>query len=306
MNNFMENIFSRAQKLHRTIIIPESNDPRIKEAATTLHHRQICNVILLEEHEKYHDISFKNTLAHQLYLLRQHKNLTEEEAKKLINDPFYFGVMMVKLGYADGMVGGANSPTPRLLRPTLQILKSPTGKLVSGFFIITAPQETFIFADCAINPEPTPSLLTQIASDSVKSYQKLIGSSPRVAFLSYSTAGSSQGPLVDKIKTAATQFKQLYPDIISDGEIQVDAAISPEVAARKCPQSRLQGRANILIFPDLNSGNIGYKLAHIFGNNIAIGPLIQGLEKPVNDLSRSCTTEEIALNAAITAIQSSE
>lgn len=305
-NILINNIFNKAKQLHKTIVIPESTDPRVKKAARLLTSRKICNIILLEKYAKYKNINFKRELAHELFLLRQDKGLSEAQALELIEDPFYFGVMLVKLGYADGMVGAASSPTPRLLRPTLQILKSTTGKLVSGFFIVITPQKTFLFADCAINPDPTPDLLVQIAIDSVNSYKQLIGSIPKVAFLSYSTHDSASGPAVEKVKIAAKTFQSLCPEIVSDGEVQLDAAISPEVAQIKAPNSPLKGQANILIFPDLNSGNIGYKLAQRFGKNIAIGPIIQGLEKPINDLSRGCTYKEIILNAAITAIQSSK
>lgn len=300
------NILTKAKQLQKTIILLEGNDPRVIEANSLLTSQKICNVILLENYANFTDNSFKNKLANELFLLRQHKGLTELEAKQLIEDPFYFGVMLVKMGYADGLVGAASSPSTKLLRPALQILKAKNGnKLVSGFFIVTTKDKSFIFADCAINIDPDATLLAQIAHDSVISYQNLIGDIPKVAFLSYSTLGSGQGPSVDKVKAAATLFKTNYPDIIADGEIQFDAAISPEVCQIKSPNSPLKGDANILIFPDLNSGNIGYKLAQRFGHNTAIGPLIQGLEKPVNDLSRGCTAEEIVLNAAVTAIQSS-
>ena len=302
----LENIiFSKAKQLQKTIVILEGNDPRVKDATTLLTSQKICNVILLETYDKFSDSSFKTSLAHDLYLIRKEKGLTEAEANKLIEDPFYFGVMLVKKGFAHGLVGAASSPSIKLLKPALQILKSTTGHLVSGFFIILREDKTFIFSDCAINIDPDATLLSQIAYDSTISFKQLVGQEPKVAFLSYSTRDSGKGDSVDKVKTAASLFKQFHPEIISDGEIQIDAAIAPEVCKIKCPDSPLKGDANILIFPDLNSGNIGYKLAVRFGHNIAIGPLIQGLEKPVNDLSRGCTVEEIALNAAITAIQSS-
>jgi len=306
MRLFEQFIFNRAQKLNKTIVILEGTDKRVKKAASLLTYQKICNVILLEQYDNYHDNSFKEKLANELFLLRQHKGLTLPEAKTLIEDPFYFGVMLVKMGYADGLVGAASSPSVKLLRPALQILKSKSGKLVSAFFIVIVPNKTYIFADCAINLDPDATLLSQIAADSANSYTHLVGKEPKVAFLSYSTDNSGHGPSVEKVQAAAALFKKNYPEIISDGEIQLDAAVSPEVAQLKSPHSPLKGDANILIFPDLDSGNIGYKMAQRFGiNNIAIGPLIQGLEKPVNDLSRGCTYEEIALNAAITAIQSS-
>lgn len=299
-------IFAKAEQLQKTIIILEGNDPRVQEATALLTSQRICNVILLESYDKFKDNSFKTSLAHDLYMLRKEKGLSEEEANKLIEDPFYFGVMLVKKGYADGLVGAASSPSVKLLKPALQILKSTTGHLVSSFFIILREDKTFIFADCGLNIDPDATLLAHIAYDSANSYKQIVGKEPKVAFLSYSTHSSGHGPAVEKIKAAVALFKQAHPEIIADGEIQLDAAISPEVCQIKCPDSPLKGEANILIFPDLNSGNIGYKLAARFGHNIAVGPLIQGLEKPVNDLSRGCTAEEIAINAALTAIQSSK
>lgn len=299
-------IFAKAEQLQKTIIILEGNDPRVKDATELLTSQRICKVILLESYDKFKDISFKTSLAHDLYLLRKEKGLTEDEAKKLIEDPFYFGVMLVKKGYADGLVGAASSPSVKLLRPALQILKHTTNHLVSSFFIILREDKTFIFADCGLNIDPNAELLANIAYDSALSYKKIVGGEPKIAFLSYSTIGSGHGPAVDKVRQATSLFKQAHPEIIADGEIQLDAAISPDVCQIKCPNSPLKGEANILIFPDLNSGNIGYKLAARFGHNIAVGPLLQGLEKPVNDLSRGCTFEEIAINAALTAIQSSE
>lgn len=299
-------IFAKAKPLGKTIIILEGNDPRVQDATALLTHHKICNVILLEKYDKFNDSSFKTSLAHDLYLIRKEKGLSEEEALKLIEDPFYFGVMMVKLGFADGLVGAASSPSVKLLRPALQILKHTTDHLVSSFFIILREDKTFIFADCGLNIDPDATLLANIAYDSALSYKQIVGEEPKIAFLSYSTRDSGHGLAVEKVKQATSLFKQSHPDIIADGEIQLDAAISPEVCKIKCPDSPLKGEANILIFPDLNSGNIGYKLASRFGHNIAVGPLLQGLEKPVNDLSRGCTAEEIAINAALTAIQSSK
>lgn len=299
-------ILSKAKSLHKTIIILEGNDPRVQEATSFLTSQGICNVILLEKYDKYNDSSFKASLAHELYLLRKDKGLTEDEAKKLIENPFYFGIMLVKQNYADGLVGAASSPSVKLLRPALQILKHTTNHLVSSFFFIIREDKTFIFADCGLNINPDAALLANIAYDSALSYKQIVGGEPKIAFLSYSTHNSGHGPFVEKIQQATSLFKQSHPDIIADGEIQLDAAIVPEVCQIKCPDSPLKGEANILIFPDLNSGNIGYKLASRFGKNIAVGPLLQGLEKPVNDLSRGCTAEEIAINAALTAIQSSK
>ena len=306
MKNFYQKIINKAKLLNKTIILLESDvDPRIEAATHYIQENSIANIILLEKSEYFTDSKLKNDLAQKLFEIRKEKGMSLEEAQRLINDPFYLGMMMVKENLADGLVGGSASPTPRLLKPTLQILKEKD-KYASGFFIMGNEEKTFIFADCAINPDPSVEQLANIAIDSAESYIHLIEEeSPRIAMLSYSTKDSSSGPSVEKVKQATLLIKQKNPNLLIDGELQLDAALLPETSKLKCPNSPIKGNANIIIFPDLNSGNIGYKMAKIFGKLNAFGPLIQGLEKPINDLSRSCAIEDIIGVVAITAIQSS-
>jgi phosphate acetyltransferase len=306
MSNFYEQIISKAKLLNKKIILLESDvDNRISKAAKEIEDNSIAQVILLEKSEYFTDSKLKNELAQKLFELRQEKGLTLKKAQELINDPFYLGTMMVKENLADGLVGGSASPTPRFLKPALQILRIKN-KYASGFFIMSNEQKTFIFADCAINPNPNAQNLADIALDSANSFLALVEKTPKIAMLSYSTKGSSTSESIEKIQQATTLVKQKNPNLLIDGEIQLDAALLPETAQLKCPQSPLKGDANILIFPDLNAGNIGYKLAKIFGNLSAFGPIVQGLQKPVNDLSRSSSIQDIVGVAAITAIQSSK
>ena len=237
--------------------------------------------------------------------------MTLDQAKELLKtNSRYFATMMVKEGDADGFVSGASHPTSDTLRPALQILKAAPGtKLVSAFFVMVLQDKefgddgVFIFADSGLNEYPDADALSEIAISSRKSFKELIGDEPKVAMLSYSTHGSAHSPLTDKVIEATKLLKEKAPDLICDGEIQLDAAIIPEVAERKAPGSPLQGKANILIFPDLDAGNIGYKLTQRFGHAEAYGPLCQGVSKAVNDLSRGCSSQDIAGVVAITAVQ---
>jgi len=306
MSNFYKKIISKAQNLNKKIILLESDvDQRVEQAAQEIENNSIAKIILLEKSEYFTDSKLKNELATQLFELRKEKGLTLQEAQKLINDPFYLGTMMVKQGLADGLVGGSASPTPRFLKPTLQILRIKN-KYASAFFFMSNEQKTFIFADCAINPDPDVQQLADIALDSANSFLNLVQETPKVAMLSYSTKGSSTSESITKVQQATDLVKQRNPNLLIDGEIQLDAALLPDTAQLKCPNSPLKGDANILIFPDLNAGNIGYKLAKIFGNLSAFGPIVQGLQKPVNDLSRSSSIQDIVGVVAITAIQSSK
>ena len=232
------------------------------------------------------------------------------KAKEILKDETYFGMMMVKEGFADGLVSGACHSTSNTLRPALQILKTAPGtKLVSAFFVMVVPdceygeKGTFIFSDSGLNEYPDAESLAEIAISSSKSFEQLVGKEAKVAMLSYSTYGSAKSPLTEKVVEATQILKEKAPDLICDGEIQLDAAIIPEVAERKAPGSPLQGKANILIFPDLDAGNIGYKLTQRFGHAEAYGPLCQGVSKAVNDLSRGCSSQDIAGVVAITAVQ---
>ena len=248
--------------------------------------------------------------VNKFYELRKAKGITLEQAKKIMQDYVYFGMMMVKNGDADGLVSGAAHSTADTLRPALQILKTaPNTKLVSAFFLMVVPNceygenGTFIFSDAGLNPNPTSEELAEIAISSAKSFEQLVEKKANVAMLSYSTYGSAKSELVDKVVEAAKILKEKAPEINADGELQLDAAIVPEIGKIKAPGSKVAGYANTLIFPDLNAGNIGYKLVQRLGKAEAYGPLCQGIAKPVNDLSRGCSSDDIAGVVAITSVQ---
>jgi phosphate acetyltransferase len=327
--NFIDSIKQRARENKKTIVLPEASDLRTITAAATAIKEDYANVILLGAEEKIKKLAEENTLdiskatiinpktssktevyASALYELRKAKGMTEEEAKEKVLDEVYFGMMMVKQGEADGLVSGAIHSTSDTLRPALQILKTAPGtKLVSAFFLMVVPNcdysddGVFVFGDCGLNPNPTAEELAEIAKSSSDSYKSLTGKESKIAMLSYSTKGSAKSELVDKVVNATELVKTNYPELKVDGELQLDAAIVPEVAKSKAPGSEVAGQANTLIFPDLNAGNIGYKLVQRLGKAEAYGPLCQGIAKPVNDLSRGCSAEDIAGVIAITAVQ---
>lgn len=246
-----------------------------------------------------------------LYETRKNKGMTPEKARDiLLHDYLTFGVIMVKANDADGMVAGACHATADTLRPALQILKTAPGvKLVSGFFILDVPDctfgenGTFLFADCGLNQDPTAEELAAIADTSAKSFKSLVGAKPIIAMLSHSTKGSAKHPLVDKMVEATRIAHEQYPHLCIDGELQSDAALVPQVAKSKAPGSEVAGKANVLIFPNLDCGNIGYKLVQRLGKAEAYGPMLQGISKPVNDLSRGCSWEDIVGVVALTAVQ---
>ena len=247
-----------------------------------------------------------------LYALRKAKGMTEEEADKLSYDNTYFGVLMVKAGDADGLVSGACHSTANTLRPGLQIVKAAPGvPLVSSCFFMVAPKEgnpfckdgVFVYSDCGLNENPNSEQLSDIAIISAKTAEKIAGIEPRVAMLSFSTKGSAKHPDIDKVTAAVALAKAKAPDLALDGELQLDAAIVPSVAKSKAPDSKVAGHANVLIFPDLDAGNIGYKLTERLGGFQAIGPVCQGFAKPINDLSRGCKWEDVVATIAITALQ---
>lgn len=329
--SFIDKIKEEAKKDIKTIVLPESEDIRVLEATQTLIKEKIANIILIGDSNTINKTAEENNIdlsgttiinpntfdnfskyANDLYELRKNKGMTLNQAKKILKENSrYFAAMMVKEGEADGFVSGASHPTSDTLKPALQILKTaPNTKLVSAFFIMVLPDKNFgedgvlIFADCGLNEYPDADALSEIAISSAKSYKELIGAEPKVAMLSYSTLGSASSPLTEKVVEATSLLKSKAPDLICDGEIQLDAAIIPEVAKLKAPNSPLKGNSNILIFPDLDAGNIGYKLTQRFGHAEAYGPLCQGTSKPVNDLSRGCSADDIVGVVAITAIQS--
>lgn len=325
---FIDVIKERAKQNVKTIVLPETEDKRTYEAAEAVLRDGTAKLILVgskEEIEKNgagFDISgativdpatYEKTESYiaKLVELRSKKGMTEEQARELLlTNYLYYGVMMVKMGDADGMVSGACHSTADTLRPCLQILKTKPGtKLVSAFFVMVVPNcemgenGTFIFGDSGLEQNPDPEKLANIAISSAESFRTLVGAEPKVAMLSHSTKGSAKHPDVDKVVEATKIAKELYPDIKLDGEYQLDAAIVPSVGQSKAPGSDIAGKANVLIFPDLDAGNIGYKLAQRLAKAEAYGPITQGIAMPVNDLSRGCSAEDIVGVVAITAVQ---
>ena len=329
--NFIESIKNRAKKEIKTIVLPEAEDIRTLKATQIALKEKYANIVLVGNEEIIKQKTQENNIniegatiinpqtskdyekyAQLLYELRKNKGMTIEQAKELVLNPVYFGMLMVKdeETKADGLVSGAAHSTADTLRPALQILKTaPDTKLVSAFFVMVVPDceygenGTFIFGDAGLNENPNPDQLSEIAISSSKSFEQLVQKEPKVAMLSYSSHGSAYSELTEKVIEATKLLKEKEPNLISDGELQLDAAIIPEVAASKAPTSPLKGEANVLIFPNLDAGNIGYKLVQRLGKAEAYGPLCQGIAKPVNDLSRGCSAEDIAGVIAITAVQ---
>ena len=327
--SFINDIKQRAKQDIKTIILPESNDLRVIKATEQVLKEGYSDIILIGNKEEIKKISQENNIdiskakivdplksekfseyAEKFYELRKAKGMTLDKAKEIMKDNVYFGMMMVKQGDGDGLVSGACHSTADTLRPALQILKTAPGtKLVSAFFLMVVPNceygenGAFVFGDCGLNEYPNPEALSEIAISSSKSFKQLVGKEPKVAMLSYSSYGSAHSPLTDKVVEATKLLKEKMPELIADGELQLDAAIIPEIAASKAPGSPLKGEANTLIFPDLDAGNIGYKLVQRFAKAEAYGPLCQGIARPVNDLSRGCSAEDIAGVVAITAVQ---
>ena len=329
--NFIENIKNRAKQEIKTIVLPESEDIRTLKATQIALKEKYANIVLVGNEEIIKQKAQENNIniegatiinpqtsenyekyAQLLYELRKNKGMTIEQAKELVLNPVYFGMLMVKdeETKADGLVSGAAHSTADTLRPALQILKTaPDTKLVSAFFVMVVPDceygenGTFIFGDAGLNENPNPDQLSEIAISSSKSFTQLVQKEPKVAMLSYSSHGSAHSELTEKVIEATKLLKEKEPNLIADGELQLDAAIIPEVAASKAPTSPLKGEANVLIFPNLDAGNIGYKLVQRLGKAEAYGPLCQGIAKPVNDLSRGCSAEDIAGVIAITSVQ---
>lgn len=320
---FIKELIEKAKSEIKTILLPETDDERIIKAAIELAQKKYTKVILIGDENKikeefkklnYEHDNFISIFDHlnskefdrfvnEYYELRKHKGLTLEKAKEAMKDNTHFATMLLYDGIGDGLVSGADSPSAHTFRTALQIIKTKPGiKTASSFFFMIFPDKILVYADCGFNIQPTSEQLAEIAivtNDNAKSF----GIEPKVALLSFSTKGSAKHPDVDKVKNALTIVKKLRPDIIIDGELQFDAAIIPKIAEKKCPDSPVGGNANVLIFPDLDSGNIGYKITERLGGALALGPISEGFNKPVNDLSRGCSVEDIVHVACITAIQ---
>ena len=326
--NFIDRIKERAKSDKKRIVLPESMDKRVIEAAEKILREDLAEVVIVGKKEDILEISqgydiskaiivdpfteeYTEELINELVELRKSKGMTYEEAKKLLlEDYMYYACMLVKTGRADGVVSGACHSTSNTLRPALQIIKTKPGvMLVAAFFLMVVPNceygenGTFIFGDSGLEQNPTPEKLAAIAASSADSFKLLVEAEPRVAMLSHSTMGSAKHADVDKVVEGVRIAKKMYPQYKIDGEMQLDAAIIPEIAASKAPESEVAGHANVLIFPDLDAGNIGYKLVQRLAKAEAYGPICQGIAAPVNDLSRGCSADDIVGVVAITAVQ---
>lgn len=327
--NLIEQIKEKARGLNRTVVLAEGTDERTVKAAAIIANEGIAKIVILGEEKGVLDIAAQNGLDYkkvqvknhlksaefeqyveELMEIRKSKGLSKEEATALMKNPLYYGTMMIHKGLAHGMVAGAQNTTGDVLRPALQIIKTAPGiSVVSGAFLMIIPKKEFgqdgvmIFADCAVTPNPTAEQLAEIAYASSKTAKSLTGMDPKVAMLSFSTKGSAAHELVDKVVQATNIARERYPELVIDGELQADAAIVAKVADSKAPGSPIAGKANVLVFPDLQAANIGYKLVQRMAGAEAIGPVLQGMGKPVNDLSRGCSVEDIVNTVAMTCCQ---
>lgn len=331
LDGIVAKMAQRAKQDLKTIVLPETEDARVLKAASIILKEEIANIILIGDENEIKslcekeniDISFskvkiinnltsskKEEYANLLYELRKNKGMTLENAYEVIKDKVYFATLMVKANDADGLVSGAIHSTSDTLRPALQVIKAAEGiKNVSSFFLMETPKKQFgdegvlLFSDCGLIEFPTIDQLVDITIESAQSYRLLTGNKPRVALLSYSTKGSAKNEAIDKLVEVLRILKEKNVDFDVDGEFQLDAAIIPEVAKLKAPDSKVAGKANVLIFPNLEAGNIGYKMAQRFGDALALGPVTQGLKKPVNDLSRGSSVDDIVGTIIVTCIQ---
>lgn len=332
MSKFLNTIAERAKQNKKKIVLAEGNDIRVIRAAAMVLEQGIADIVLLGDEAEIkktadsENLNIKGAeiinplnaanaanLANTFYEIRKAKGITEDAAAETLKNVLYYGVMMVKTGLADGMVAGAVNSTSDVLRPSLQVLKTAPGvKLVSSFFVMVVPNceygenGLFIYSDSGLNENPDAEALSEIAISSARSFQTLVNAQPKIAMLSYSTYGSAKSPLVEKVQNATKIAKEKAPHLKIDGEMQLDAAVVPDVGRAKAPDSEIAGSANVLIFPDLNSGNIGYKLTERLAGADAYGPITQGIAKPVNDLSRGCSAEDIVGVVAITCVQAQD
>ena len=330
MSQFLDNLMERAAKVQKTIALAEGFDIRACKAAEILTKQGVCKVVLIgdeaEAKSKFPEVDFtgvkfenpatsenKARYAETLYELRKAKGMTLEDAEKIVStNNMFYACVALKMGDVDGVVGGAVFSSGDVLRAAFQVVKPAPGiNSVSSCFVMIPPEEGFkyntapayIFADCAVIPYPTVDQLADIAVAANDSAKNIVGIEPKIAMLSFSTKGSASHEAVDKVRSAYEKVKAEHPEINVDGEMQFDASLVPSVGKQKAPTSTVAGEANVFVFPNLDAGNIGYKIAQRLGNFMAVGPIMQGLALPVNDLSRGCSAEDIAATAAITALQ---